>query len=262
LIEKELPQGIPRLIQRLASNPASRAFVSLADEYLRQNLLEDAILVLTSGIQHHPTYVAARMMLGNAYQRAGRVVEARREFEEITRVHPENVLAYKKLALIYRDAGQLGETVAICNKILAIDPYDKKAKGLLACAQEEISAIEDRAAVADLPQFQLPVLQEAFSDSVEAENVLILPTLEEETEIIEGFPNEGLVPDDLFQQADILLPDILEPTISLTDNTVEDVLEEEVSLAFVPKTAYNPPSLYQIRLKEWLVSIQEKGVRT
>jgi tetratricopeptide (TPR) repeat protein len=260
--EKELPQAIPRLTQRLASNPASRAFVPLADEYLRQNLLEDAILVLNSGIEHHPTYVAARMMLGNAYQRAGRVVEARREFESVVRVHPENVLAYKKIALIYREAGQLGETVEICNKILTIDPYDKKAKGILASAQEEISAIEDRAAMPDWPQLTLlaPSDERASSD---AEDFPPLPALEkvepEETEMIERFPDldEVQVADDILEGA------IFEAEYVPVEGEyiAVPVSEELAPLAFVPKTVYNPPSLYQIRLKEWLVSIQEKGER-
>ncbi len=268
MIEKELPQAIPRLTQRLAGNPASRAFVPLADEYLRQNLLEDAILVLKAGIEHHPTYVAARMMLGNAYQLASRIVEARREFEAVVRVHPENVLAYKKIALIYRESGQLGETVEICNKILTIDPYDKKAKGILASAQEEISAIEDRAAaITDWPQLP-PLAKDAKKESSEAEDFPPLPALEkietEETELIERFPdpNEVRVADDIFQ-GEILEGEILEGKCvpAEGESFAVPVSEELAPLAFVPKTVYNPPSLYQIRLKEWLVSIQEKGER-
>lgn len=218
---KERPQGISNLTQRLASNPASRAFVPLADEYLRQNLLEDAILVLTRGTQHHPTYVAAHMMLGNAYQRAGRITEARRAFEEVLRIHPENVLAYKKLAILYRDAGQLGETVEICNKVLRMDPYDKQAKGLLAAAQEEISAVEDGGAVVtDWPGISLQTPQ--------SDEVLSLPSREE---------------------------------IEQEEVEISEEAPKAVPLAFVAETAYNPPSLYQIRLKEWLVSMEAKGVR-
>lgn len=262
MTEKELPQAIPRLTQRLASNPASRAFVPLADEYLRQNLLEDAILVLTSGIEHHPTYVAARMMLGNAYQRAGRIVEARREFEAVVRVHPENVLAYKKIALIYREAGQLGETVEICNKILTIDPYDKKTKGILACAQEEISAIEDRAAaIPDWPQLP-PLAPDTKSDAKRASSE------PEETEMAVSTVDIGHFPD---PDPDAVRDDLVEGGGFVTFGTkcvpaegkyvAVPVPEELAPLAFVPKTVYNSRSLYQIRLKEWLVSIQEKGER-
>ena len=250
MTEKERPPGISNLTQRLASNPASRAFVPLADEYLRQNLLEDAILVLTRGTQHHPTYVAAHMMLGNAYQRAGRITEARRAFEEVLRIHPENVLAYKKLAILYRDAGQLGETVEICNKVLRMDPYDKQAKGLLAAAQEEISAVEDGGAVVtDWPGISLQ------TPPPQSDEVLSLPSLEEieqeEVEIIESVPDEVQVADDAFEQAVVALAPCL---------TSEEV-PKAVPLAFVAETAYNPPSLYQIRLKEWLVSMEAKGVR-
>lgn len=249
MTEKELLQPISRLAQRLANDPASRAFVPLADEYLRQNLPEDAILVLTEGIKNHPTYVAARMMLGKTYQRVGRVAEARQEFEEVVRLHPDNVLAYKKLALLHKDAGQLGSAVETCNKILTIDPHDKRAKEILAYTQEEISAVEDRASQAS----SFPILPPQVSqDLYEAEDILQLPEVEEMA-VVESLPD--LPAREVEADVVALIPP------AQTDPVSVSIIEQVIPLAFVPQTAYNPTSLYQIRLKEWLVSIEEKGVR-
>lgn len=215
------PQGISHLTQKLADMPTSRAFVPLANEYLRQNCLEEAILVLTAGIQRHPTYVAARMMLGNAYQRAGQVAEAKREFEAVVRIHSENVLAYKKLAILYREAGNLGEAVKMCNKVLLIDPHNNKVKGLLASVQEEISVVEDQGGDC-LSDISFAALPQIVSD---------WPQL----------PSQGTLP-------------------QLPFKTEMDA-KEAPPVALAGKIEYNHPSLYQKRLEAWLVSIQNKGAK-
>jgi len=234
--KKTLPRNIPSLTEKLASNPASRAFVPLADAYIRQNLLEDAIMVLANGIEHHPTYVAARMMLGKTYQRVNRATDARREFGEVVRLHPENVLAYKKLALLYQDAGQLGEAIEICNKVLTIDPHDKQAKRILALAQEEISAVEDR-----------------------GDTSPVLPHIQELEQALPTFPSDEPPAVDTDETVSIVGADNVLPLFLPSPLLEEPEEEEEPELAFAGKTGYNQPSLHQIRLNEWLVSIQEKG---
>lgn len=242
MIEKELPQKISRLTQKLANNPKSRAFVPLADEYLRQNLLEKAILVLTEGIQRHPTYIAARMMLGNTYKRAERVTEARREFEAVVSLQPENVLAYKKLAQIYRGTGQLSEAVDLCNKVLMIDAHDKQAKGLLAFLHEEISDIED------MDADSLPNVSSATPSPYP-----------EETETAEGYADATQVQVGIEPAPALITDDMLKGEWVGAENFLP--LPEAPVLAFAGKSVYNRSSLYQIRLNEWLVSIREKGVR-
>ena len=272
MTEKELPQGISRLTQKLADNPASRAFVPLADAYLKQNLLEDAILILTQGIQRHPTYVAARMMLGNAYQRAEQVAEAKREFEEVVRVHPENVLAYKKLALLYKEAGQLGEAVKMCQQVLAIDPYDIKAKGLLALVQEEISVVEDNEddAVSFFPP--LPSHGTILSDTILPlpDTISELPVEDDSLDTGTPSPEKEIEYEGVTQLeapsfgSEAVRENFTAPAGYLPEETLSlACVQGELLLPveFVSKIEYNRSALHQKRLKEWLFSIQEKGVR-
>ncbi len=153
MTEQEFPLEVQRLAKRVANNPTSRAFVSLADEYIKRGLLEEAVWVLTDGISHHPTYVAARMMLANLYLQTKQVSEAKAEFERVIHIHPDNVSAHKKLALIYREADQLGEAIQTCNRILMIDPKDKETNLLLTSIQGQVAALQgiDRLSASDRP---------------------------------------------------------------------------------------------------------------
>ena len=241
---------------------------------------------MTEGLKHHPTYVAARMMLGRTYQNAGKITESKREFEEVVRLHPQNVLAYKKLAALYQLEGKLNEAAKVCNQGLAIDPYDKGMKQVLALVEEEISYEEERelpffsdstASVSVPPRVAIPspaaVIRTSAFPPIDFDSLAIAPSMSEEVTqpIADDLPENTS-----FQIRDIenapfemepvaVLPDLTFPELELESPIISDVkdLEEEQTLpplAFVSQTAYNRRSLHIVRLNAWLVSIQKKGV--
>lgn len=140
MADKALSPDILKLMDKIAKNPTSRLFVSLAEEYLKCDLPEEAAAVLVDGIKNHPTYVAARVMLGKIYFQKDQFPEAQTEFEQVISINPENILAHKKLAQIYQKKGQPQEAMESCRKALAIDPSDKEAKGLIALLEREAAA--------------------------------------------------------------------------------------------------------------------------
>lgn len=129
--DKTLSPEIVKLMDKITQNPTSRLFVPLAEEYLKADMVEEAIIVLAEGIKNHPNYVAARVMLGKIYLQKNQIPEAQNEFEQVITVNPENILAYKKLATIYQGQGQPQKALEACKKVLTIDPSDKEAKGLI-----------------------------------------------------------------------------------------------------------------------------------
>ncbi|MFQ5779510.1 MAG: tetratricopeptide repeat protein, partial [Nitrospiria bacterium] len=135
--DKTFSPEIKKLMDKMAENPESRLFVPLAEEYLKSDMPDEAILVLVDGIGRHPTYVSARIMLGKIYLEKKRIMEAKSEFERVIEINPENILAHKKLALIYQEAGQPQRAIDAYQKILAVDPSDKEIKALLAKLVEE-----------------------------------------------------------------------------------------------------------------------------
>src|SRR3569832_1523027 len=128
MADKALSPEIMKLMDKIAGNPTSRLFVPLAEEYLKADMLDEAILVLVDGIKNHPTYVAARVMLGKIYLQKKQTAEAKAEFEQVIAVNPENIFAGRRLAAIYQAEGELQKAIDACKKILMIDPSDKETK--------------------------------------------------------------------------------------------------------------------------------------
>ena len=140
-----MPDKIPspeiiKLMDKMTQNPTSRLFVPLAEEYLKCDMVEEALIVLVEGIKNHPSYVAARVMLGKIYLQKNQIPEAQSEFEQVITANPENILAHKKLASIYQGQGQIEKALESCKKVLAIDPSDKEAKGLAGVLEKALAS--------------------------------------------------------------------------------------------------------------------------
>ena len=75
--EDFLSPEIGKLTEKLQKDPSSKLFFPLAEEYIKCNMLEEAIIVLTDGLKTHPGFHAARVSLGKVYLQKGRAGEAR-----------------------------------------------------------------------------------------------------------------------------------------------------------------------------------------
>ena len=53
----DIGETIQRLEERLRENPKSLLFARLADLYLHQERIDEAIDLCLEGVQHHPSYV-------------------------------------------------------------------------------------------------------------------------------------------------------------------------------------------------------------
>lgn len=147
--DKIVSPEIVKLMDKITQNPTSRLFVPLAEEYLKCEMVDEAIIVLVEGIKNHPSYVAARVMLGKIYLQKSQISEAQAEFEQVIAINSDNILAHKKLAMIYQGQGQLQRALEACKKVLIIDPSDKEAKGLAGVLENSVasSAPPEEAAV-------------------------------------------------------------------------------------------------------------------
>ncbi len=96
---------------RWDKDPSSRAFLPLAEECRRQGKLPEAEKSLREGLQRHPNYHLARVLLGRTLLDQDRQDEAAEEFRRVLSSEPQNLLAGKLLAGIYRSQGKWGEAL-------------------------------------------------------------------------------------------------------------------------------------------------------
>lgn len=75
---------------RFAANPRSPAFVRVADEALRAGDARRGAEICLEGLQHHPTYGTAHLVLARCYEALGRDVQALLEYRKALRNVPDN----------------------------------------------------------------------------------------------------------------------------------------------------------------------------
>src|SRR5438445_6730009 len=110
----------------MASESASRAFMSDAKELVDKGQFGKAIEVLKEGLKKFPKMVSARVLLGEIYRTSGDPALARTELEQVIKAAPDNFAAYRKLELVYRDLEDKPAALKACETILKANPKDRE----------------------------------------------------------------------------------------------------------------------------------------
>lgn len=118
---------IDRLATQLAKDPASRAFLPLAEEYCKVGMWEEAVAVLEEGLKLYPGFITALVALGRAYDQLDQPTKARAVLEGAVKLSPDNLRAHRTLIKIYQAQGLTEEVLRSCGVILAMNPRDEEA---------------------------------------------------------------------------------------------------------------------------------------
>jgi len=123
---------IDRLATTLAKDPASKAFIPLAEEYGKAGMWSEAAGVLEDGLKYYPGFITAMVALGRAYDQLSQPTKAKAILEEAIKISPENLRAHRTLAKIYTAEGFTAEALSSCDVILALNPLDQESLSLRA----------------------------------------------------------------------------------------------------------------------------------
>src|SRR5208283_311361 len=118
---------IERLKERLHQNAGSRLFVSLAEEYRKQGLIDEAFAVMIDGIRRDPDFIPARLTLGRWYLQREMLQEAKEILLEVNTALPDNVQCHKRLAQTYRGLGDETAALTEYKRVLQTNPSDDEA---------------------------------------------------------------------------------------------------------------------------------------
>ena len=105
MTDGSFPDRLFQLKARWESDPSSRIFLQLAEEYRHQGRVQDALAVLDRGLQEHPGYLSALVAKGRCHLELGEADAARSVLERVVKQDPTQMVANKLLVRAYLGSG-------------------------------------------------------------------------------------------------------------------------------------------------------------
>lgn len=128
---------IIELKKKLEENPESLVFAPLADAHRKQGSLEEAFNICKKGLEKHPNYTSARVVLGRIFQEQKKIEQAAAEFKKVLETDPENLMAHSLLGEIFVTRGDYQSAIEEYQKILTLNPDDDETQEALKQAIEK-----------------------------------------------------------------------------------------------------------------------------
>ena len=126
----------------LEDDPASECFVPLAEVLIKRKKADDALKVLISGLRHNKHNIKARFMLGNIYFDRWKIDNAKKEFEKVIKLAPDNIAVSKILIQIYSSEENFDGALQIARNLSFCYPGNKEVKAIFSQLSKDISIRE------------------------------------------------------------------------------------------------------------------------
>jgi pentatricopeptide repeat protein len=123
---------IEELQFRIKTDPKSRLFFPLAEEFRKNGRLPEAEQVLRTGLGVHSTYLSAWVSLGRVLREQQKNAEAVEALKTALQVDPGNVVAARLLADAYLDLGEKVEAIKKYKLVHALMPSDEELEARIA----------------------------------------------------------------------------------------------------------------------------------
>jgi tetratricopeptide (TPR) repeat protein len=119
---------IDKLERRYTENPHGLTFAPLAEVHRKNGDVARALELLTAGLELHPNYIPASIVLGRCHQDLGDLSSAEAAFAHVLRLDDENVIALKSLADINERQERFGEAETWLRRLVSIDRSNEEAR--------------------------------------------------------------------------------------------------------------------------------------
>jgi tetratricopeptide (TPR) repeat protein len=187
-----LHQRITWLEEQLSKNPQTPLFTRLAAHYLQAGRAEDALRLCDEGLSQYPFYSTAHLIKGKALVELGMMAEAKREFQVVHELLPDNAAVAKLHAGI-----DLGPSADISAAVEAEAAPSTEAPAVETAPPEEAQTIAE----APVTEAEVAPPQETFveeqpaapaEETPQQETVAAEPVTEEaQTPPAEPPPSDG-----------------------------------------------------------------------
>ena len=123
--------AIRRYEERLAKDPTSLAFASLADLYRKAGRTREAIRLCREGLGRFPHYNTARLILAKALLDTGDPEGALAEVKGALEKSSRDAEAHRLASELHRRAGRLDQALGHLRQAVKLDPGDRESRALL-----------------------------------------------------------------------------------------------------------------------------------
>jgi hypothetical protein len=148
---------IEKLERRYAENPHGLTFAPLAEVHRKNGDVARALELLTAGLELHPNYIPASIVLGRCHQDLGDLPSAEAAFAHVLRLDDENVIALKSLADINERREHFSEAEDWLRRLVSVDRSNEEARDQLRRleAKEKNAPVAPKAEVASAPALEI-----------------------------------------------------------------------------------------------------------
>jgi tetratricopeptide (TPR) repeat protein len=144
--ERELQRQIEYFEGKYELSPQSRVFAPLADLYRRAGRTEEALKLLQEGLEQHPDYVSALVVLGRTHDTCEDPDAARAAWQRVMAVDPENLVALRRLAEDAEERGAWRTAVTLWERYVKLEPQDEAAEAGYGRSKQALAADADPSA--------------------------------------------------------------------------------------------------------------------
>lgn len=129
------------LRQRVDANPDSPLFMSLAEEYRRRGMLDDACAVMEKGVERQPALDVAHLVLARWYVARQMYDHARQSLLRLLERDPASVHGRKLLGQVYSHLGAYDDASEEYARAHALDPVDEEVREVLRSLGRSVEAL-------------------------------------------------------------------------------------------------------------------------
>jgi hypothetical protein len=119
---------IDKLERRYAENPHGLTFAPLAEVHRKNGDVTRALELLRIGLELHPNYIPASIVLGRCHQDLSDLPAAEEAFAHVLRLDDENVIALKSLADISERQDRLDDAERWLRRLVSVDRSNDEAR--------------------------------------------------------------------------------------------------------------------------------------
>ncbi len=138
---------IAKLESRWRENPQGLTFAPLAEAYRKQKDPRRALEILQPGLERHPDYIPANIVLGRCHWDLSDLEAAEKAFTHVLTLDGENVIALKALADITERQSRPQEAERWLETLLSVDRSNDEARDQLA----RIRAVQSVSPIIETP---------------------------------------------------------------------------------------------------------------